>query len=180
MKNAGKVVVPTLFALLAAIVFYSGWMFVFVFVAVTLGACVLGLALAVRTFFAKVASENAQVKTISPSQEELCPFSRAELIVEYLQVCRSPDFGACLLPYLIAHDFVLQVKGRLPNKKQLLDSPRHSPQHLDGAGKCLPVVFGRMVDAVLQQLIDYALRDYLALYLQGLCANPDQVTALLK
>jgi hypothetical protein len=87
MKNAGKVVVPALFALLAAIVFYSGWMFVFVFVAVTLGACVLGLALAVRTFFAKVASENAQVKTISPSQEELCPFSRAELIVEYLQVC---------------------------------------------------------------------------------------------
>lgn len=91
MKNAGKVVVPALFALLAAIVFYSGWMFVFVFVAVTLGACVLGLALAVRNFFAKVASENAQVKTISPSQEELCPFSRVDHIVEYLQVCRSPE-----------------------------------------------------------------------------------------
>lgn len=102
MKNAGKVVVPTLFALLAAIVFYLGWMFVFVFVAVTLGACVLGLALAVRSFFAKVASENAQVKALPPSQEELCPFSRAELIVEYLQVCLSLMTSAAsfLLSYL--------------------------------------------------------------------------------
>jgi hypothetical protein len=91
------------------------------------------------------------------------------------------SFARYVFPSLShAPNFVLQVKGRLPSKKQIQDSPRHSPQHLDGAGKCLPVVFGRMVDAVLQQLIDYTLRDYLALYLQGLCRNPDQVTAMLK
>ncbi|CAB3359141.1 Hypothetical predicted protein [Cloeon dipterum] len=37
-----------------------------------------------------------------------------------------------------------------------------------------------MVDAVLQQVLDNALRDSLAELLQGLCANIDQITELLK
>jgi len=86
------------------------------------------------------------------------------------------NFILSFFPFFALSNIVIghQVKGQLPGRRKLADD---SPQH---EGKCLPVVFGRMVDAVLQQLLDFALRDYLAHFLQGLCANPEQVTQFLK
>ncbi|XP_059486173.1 sorting nexin-25 [Neocloeon triangulifer] len=156
MDKHGLLVVSALFALLAVLVLSLEWLFVFVTIAVSIGACVLGLALGVRSFLARPGSGKIDLQVRKkPSQDELSPSKRAELVLEYLQ-----------------------VKGQTPWKKKALNSPDLSPKHSDA--KCLPVVFGRMVDAVLQQLLDYALRDYLANLLQGLCASPDQLTALLR
>jgi len=84
MENAGKVVAPALFVLLAAFVFSSEWVFVFVFVAVCVGACVLGLAVGVLRFWAAT----PQPDTVQnwPSHDELCPSARAQLVLQYLQV----------------------------------------------------------------------------------------------
>ncbi|KAF4521148.1 hypothetical protein B566_EDAN012914 [Ephemera danica] len=139
--SANKIIVSATAVLTVAFSLYSVWVPVFLFLVIGLTIGAIMIGFSLSFYAYTFIKRQSRMSSV-PSTD--LPIT-SDVVKEFIKVCGRP----C----------------RSSNEKDT------SSPHPDGTTRCLPVVFGRMVDAVLQQILDLALRDY-----RGLVGGSEETT----